>query len=123
MSNSASVITQDEVDALLGFGEDKAALPRFGRRECLDAAAACVLTDRNNEYGGPEDSFGAVHTMWQAYDAAASKRGPHIVDVAMKLVLLKVARIAANPTHADSFVDIAGYAACGAEVSHGEGEG
>lgn len=92
----------------------------MNRQECLDASAACVLKDRNNEYGGPEDSFGTVHALWQAYDAAASKRGPHIVDVPMKMALLKIARIAANPTHADSFVDIAGYAACGAEVATGD---
>ena len=37
------------------------------------------------------------------------------IDVAMMMALLKVARIKAGGTD-DSFVDLAGYAACGAEI-------
>ena len=36
-------------------------------------------------------------------------------DVAMMMVLLKIARIAAGGGKADSWIDLAGYAACGAE--------
>jgi hypothetical protein len=36
------------------------------------------------------------------------------------LGLLKIARLRANPTHRDSWVDLAGYAACGYEVAAGE---
>lgn len=89
----------------------------MNRRECLDVAASCVLKDSNNEYGGPEDSFGTIEALWAAYDAVAKRREPSKVDVAAKMILLKVARLAANPNHLDSLIDIAGYAACGAEVA------
>jgi hypothetical protein len=38
-------------------------------------------------------------------------------DVAHLMVLLKVARSINNPQHKDSWIDIAGYAACGAETA------
>jgi len=40
---------------------------------------------------------------------------PH--DVALMMALLKIARLKGNPIHGDSWVDLAGYAACGAESS------
>jgi len=83
------------------------------RKECLDAAAGCVLKDRNSEYGGPEDSFGLISSLWSAYlDVAVDT-----VDVAMMMGMLKMARIRANKGYADGFVDLAGYAACGAECA------
>jgi hypothetical protein len=36
-------------------------------------------------------------------------------DVAAMLALLKIARLQQSPNHRDSWVDLAGYAACGAE--------
>jgi putative aminopeptidase FrvX len=39
------------------------------------------------------------------------------VDVAMMMALLKIARIAAGSDKEDSFVDLAGYAACAAEIA------
>ncbi len=41
-------------------------------------------------------------------------------DVAMLMILLKIARLAETPNHRDSIVDIIGYAACYAEMV-GEG--
>ena len=84
------------------------------RQECLDAAAKAVLKDRAREYGdGPEDSFSTIAGMWSAYLG----RPVSSADVACMMALLKIARLKANPHHADSWVDIAGYAACGAECA------
>jgi hypothetical protein len=33
------------------------------------------------------------------------------------MALMKIARLATNPAHEDSWVDLAGYAACGASVA------
>lgn len=41
-------------------------------------------------------------------------------DVAALLALMKIARLAHSPDHADSWTDLAGYAALGAEVSGAE---
>lgn len=83
------------------------------RAECLDLARLCVLQDRQNLYGPPEDGFGATAKMWSAYTGTAIAP----CDVAAMMVLLKVARLAANPQHADSWIDICGYSACGAELA------
>lgn len=83
------------------------------RKECLDDAAKCVLQDRACEYGGMEDNFGRIAKLWTHYLGVAVDA----VDVAMCMALLKVARIRNNKAHADSYVDLAGYAACGAECA------
>ncbi len=83
------------------------------RKECLDMAAQCVLQDRASQYGGVEDNFRIIANFWSVYLG----RKVYPADVAMMMALLKIARAKANPAHADSFVDLAGYAACGAELA------
>ena len=83
------------------------------RKECLDAAGKAVLTDRAREYGRPEDCFGLIAALWSRY----TERDISTADVAAMMILLKLARVEGNPRHADSWVDIAGYAACGAECA------
>ena len=83
------------------------------RKECLDEAAKCVLQDRNSSYGGPEDSFGVIAKFWSVY--LGRKVYPH--DVAMMMALLKIVRIKGNKGYADGYIDLAGYAACGAECA------
>lgn len=89
------------------------------RKACLDAAASCVLQDRNDEYGGPEENFTDVAALWTVIFRRLLKPGvsfePHHVALGQDAV--KTARLMGNPTHADSWVDKAGYAACGAEVA------
>ena len=88
------------------------------RKEILDRAANAVLVDRDETYGRPEDSFKCIAQMWTAYLA---RQGLIVdildtVDVAAMMVLLKVARINPEAPHADNWIDIAGYAACGGEL-------
>ena len=44
------------------------------------------------------------------------------VDVAMMMSLMKIARIKNGGGSGDSFVDLAGYAACGGEIWYGRKE-
>ena len=84
------------------------------RRKLLEKATAVVCEDRNQQYGGVEDNFQRIAAMWSAY------LDTHVtpVDVAAMLALLKVARIRATKGQSsDSWVDLAGYAACGAEIA------
>lgn len=83
------------------------------RESVLNSAKEIVLGGRDAEYGGPEDSFKTIASFWSAY------RGEFYstADVALMLALLKVARLKTNPTHRDSWIDLAGYAACGGECS------
>jgi hypothetical protein len=97
----------------------------MNRTEALDAAKAAV-TNRPNAYGPPEQNFARIAALWSAYlvgkapgtDAAQPVTA---IDVAAMMALMKIARIEETPSHADSWVDLAGYAACGAEVSAGPG--
>jgi len=83
------------------------------RTAVLEDALAAVNGERSQSYDEPEDNFGRTAQLWSAYltvDITA-------VDVAVLMVLLKIARLMHTPGHVDSWVDIAGYAACGADVA------
>jgi len=56
-------------------------------------------------------NFKRIADLWSAHLATKIST----VDVAILLTLVKVARLKNSPDHRDSWVDIAGYAACGAE--------
>ena len=85
------------------------------RKDCLMAAIDAVCNDRQHTYGKPEDNFKLIADLWSTYTGA--KIGPR--DVAVMMILLKTAR-AKNSDHDDNFVDIAGYAACAAEIGKPE---
>lgn len=84
------------------------------RKEILAAAESCVCGDRDKQYGAPEDSFAAIADLWNAYILRKTKLNPK--DVANMLILMKVARNLCGREKDDNWIDIAGYAACGAEV-------
>lgn len=87
------------------------------REAILNAAKACVCGDRDREYGNPEDSFLLIAELWTAF--LSDRLGPHIIlphEVAAMIALLKIARIATGHGKADNWIDLAGYAACGAEL-------
>jgi hypothetical protein len=96
----------------------------MNRKEILDAAAQCVLRDRNNAYGGPEQSFGIIAELWSINLRPILKDGCSITaaQVALCMIGLKMARLIHNPTHEDSIVDIVGYGACMADVATGGGD-
>ncbi len=81
------------------------------RAEILEAARKCVCGEREQEYGKPENNFALVGKLWEAYMGYSYTAK----DVAMMLALLKVARIKTG-VKGDSFVDLAGYAACAGEI-------
>lgn len=83
------------------------------RAKCLDAARACVLGDREVMHGAPEDVFPMIAELWSIY--TGTKIASY--DVAAMMVLLKVARFAHNPKNEDGPIDMAGYAACAAELA------
>jgi len=84
------------------------------RAEVLDQAKECVCGKREQDYGSPEDNFKLIADLWSDY-----LRGIRITakDVAMMMVLLKVARVRNGGGSGDSYVDIAGYAACAGELT------
>jgi hypothetical protein len=87
------------------------------RRKLLAEAAEIVTKDRATTYEEPESSFTNIAALWDAYLKA--KIDPTITpaDVSLMMIQLKVARLTNNPSHWDSTLDIAGYAACLADVA------
>ena len=83
------------------------------RKEILEKAEQCVNGQREQDYGSPEDNFGVIADLWSVY---LGDRIINPVDVAMMMALLKIARIRSGQGTDDSFVDLAGYAACGGEI-------
>lgn len=83
----------------------------------LDIAKEIIHGDREQAYGDPRFNLDTIAQLWSVYlqrlfhswgiDGAKLKAE----DVAQMMILLKTARLIHNPTHKDSLVDQAGYAA------------
>ena len=88
------------------------------RQDVLDAALRCVCGEREQDYGSPEDNFATIAAFWHTYLYAKTGVSVRIEpdDVAVMMALLKVARLATGKTP-DSYVDLAGYAACAGEIA------
>ena len=88
------------------------------RARILDRSASLITGPRASEYGPPQESFARIAGVWNWW-LSSSDRDPVILprDVAMMMALLKVARAAQSSDHADSYVDLAGYAAIAGELA------
>lgn len=93
------------------------------RGECLDKANSIVNGERQKNYGTPENNFQRIAELWTSY--LQNREEEHLdylsaKDVAIMMILMKVARLMNDPKHEDSWTDIAGYAACGCEITTDE---
>lgn len=87
------------------------------REITLDDAKSLVVGDRDAQYGSPHTNFSLAANALNAYGYRGPdgrKMMPH--DVAFFQILVKLSRIVETPTKMDSWTDISGYGACGAEV-------
>jgi hypothetical protein len=89
--------------------------PTTLRVEALREAARIISGERNKQYGGPEENFERIAKIWEIiFGIPVSNE-----DVAMAMVAVKVARYASKSGYQpDTWIDIAGYAACGYEVGN-----
>lgn len=84
----------------------------MNRKECLEESIKCVCTDREGQYGSPENNFSLIAELWSAYKGETFTAE----DVVMMMALLKIARIKTGKHKDDNYVDLAGYAACACEL-------
>lgn len=84
--------------------------------EVLATAKTYICGAREQTYGSAKDNFGRIAALWSAYLPVEVTPA----DVACMMILLKMSRLSTTPDHMDSWIDIAGYAACGGEVSTAE---
>lgn len=106
-SEKKAETVETPIDHIVGAGK------KVSRADILDRAKAIVTGEREKQYGKPEDNFAIIAELWGTY--TGYKFSP--VDVAMMMALLKVARIKTGVGTVDSFVDLAGYAACAGEIA------
>lgn len=85
----------------------------MNRDNTLKAAHKIVCEGREADYGSPEQNFTLIARLWSVYLGYAI--GP--TDVAVMMALLKIARIRSGKFNEDNFIDLAGYAACAAELA------
>jgi hypothetical protein len=90
---------------------------RTERGRLLAEAAKTTEGARGKDYGTPLVNLGErTADLWDAYmrhrDLPVDGR-----DVCIMQILVKVARLIESPAHRDSWLDIAGYAASGWEIT------
>jgi len=83
------------------------------RREILERAADLVDGDRDAEYGTPQENLGRIAEFWTTYFGFPVRAD----QVAVAMVLVKVARMVQTPDHPDNPVDGAGYFGLAGELA------
>lgn len=93
--------------------------PRTGtgrRRAVLAEVEACVCRDRQQTHGEAEDNFADIASIASTVLADKLAKPLQALDVAIFMAIVKLARMRTSQTHKDNFVDLAGYAVCGAGI-------
>jgi hypothetical protein len=96
----------------LSFANGGLVTPRM-REVILDTAKELISGDREQTYGSAHESFNRIARLWEVIlDTPVTA-----TDVARCMVAMKLSRLQGNDEHGDSWIDIAGYAALGAEIA------
>ena len=91
----------------------------MNRSQIINTALHAITQDRAATHGNAEDNFGSIAKGWEWW-LSARKSGPLTAyDVAMMMVVFKIARCGSNPAHADNSVDLVGYGALAGEIAAG----
>lgn len=95
------------------------------RQKVLEEALKCVNGEREKQYGNPEDNFSRIADFWGLYLTTLFEDTGVVVeldpkDVAIMMILFKIARSLGDQDKLDNYVDMIGYAACGAEIFENE---
>lgn len=72
----------------------------------FDTEIATITQRRGDVYGDPTDDFDRAADLMAHFDHVKPKAVRH----ALRMICVKLARIANTPDHLDSYVDIVGYA-------------
>lgn len=91
------------------------------REKVLKEALNCVNGEREKQYGNPENNFSRIADLWSVYLTSLFEDEKIVIDidpidVAKMMILFKIARSLGDEDKLDNYVDIIGYAACGAEI-------
>ena len=92
------------------------------RGEILDKALQIINGERQDQYGNPEDNFEIIGELWDVYMKARKRNFTDAHDAAMKMALMKVARIATGSGSEDSYIDLCGYVALACDIMKAQKE-
>lgn len=85
------------------------------RKLIISQAYNIVEGARQLNYGAPEDNFARIAALWETYLIKRKDQTLFTIDahdVAMMMVLMKIARLMNTPNHWDSIKDGIGYFTC-----------
>lgn len=97
---------------------EASALERI-RAQILNEARDIICSDRNKQYGEPEDNFAVIGELWSQYLRRTKGANFELdgYDVGMLMALFKIGRLETGTPKRDNFIDLAGYVACAAEIA------
>ena len=105
-----------EKDAASSASRESERMDHAGMRgSVLEEALETINGARLNVYGGPENSFAFIGMFWQIVDMAAPEMSVEVL-AAVKMALMKIARILSKPNDRDSWRDAAGYLGLGCDM-------
>lgn len=85
-----------------------------GRRSVILRTAGNLINgQRAKDYGDAGENFQRIADLWSVI--IGSRIEPE--QVALCMAQVKIARLITSPTHQDSWIDLAGYAALGGEIT------
>ena len=85
-------------------------------KEFLSEASRLVGVDREKDYGDKVDNHNNIARLWSAYLDVEVKAH----DVAIMMVLLKIARTKLGKVSKDTYIDMAAYSAIAGEIKFKE---
>lgn len=85
----------------------------FSRLDHFDTVTATITQDRGRDYQHPSIDFAKANEL----KACVQNCKDPLVRHTLEMICLKMARLIHNPSHLDSWIDIAGYARCGVMVT------
>lgn len=85
----------------------------MNRSDILHTAIELTMGDRNDAHGDPLPNHARIATIWSAI--LGIEVSP--TQAALCMAGMKLARLAHDPTHGDSSIDLAAYAAIAGELA------
>jgi hypothetical protein len=93
-------------------------------KSILEEAQEIIYGDREQTYGSPAKNLQLIANLWENYLHGKGlwkedSPGLFAEDIALMMVLMKIARLVNTPDHRDSLVDICGYTALIERIKEG----
>ena len=91
-------------------------MKEFEALDVLEEAKDLIYGQRANDYGDAQSNF---QRMADLVNPIIKKADGNLTatDMALVMIQVKIARLQETPDHEDSWIDIAGYAALGAQIA------